>query len=411
MVNVLPEILISPATAKSKGLFRYLRGGDTLSVEVPSSYRVTLNDPAFPFTVRFKDSVQIIRHEPARGYFSIFQPKGVEVLAVGAEGDWYKLKLSRTQYAWVQKTSVEPLVKGILPPHSYLSSIRTYADEKKVVVSFPLAGKHPFRVFEDDARTIRIQLFGVTSNTDWIRYDARDDLIEVATWNQPEEDLYEFRLKLRHDLWGYDTYYVGNTFFFQLNKPPENVRKLKGKTIVIDPGHSSDPGAIGPTGLTEAEANLALALALARRLESKGAKVVLTRQGAEHVALYDRPVIAKLNNADLFISIHNNALPDGVNPFLNNGTSTYYYHPHSITLARAIHSEMVKATKLGDYGLFHGNLAVNRPTQYPAVLVECAFIILPEQEALLKTDKFRQKISKAIVKGIERFLREYDRHR
>jgi len=45
-------------------------------------------------------------------------------------------------------------------------------------------------------------------------------------------------------------------------------------------------------------------------------------------------VIAKLTNADLFVSVHNNALPDGINPFTNHGVSTYYYHPHSARLAK-----------------------------------------------------------------------------
>jgi len=108
------------------------------------------------------------------------------------------------------------------------------------------------------------------------------------------------------------------------------------------------------------------------------------------------------------VSIHNNALPDGVNPFTNNGVSTYYYHPHSIELARSIQSEMIKATGLPDHGLFYGNLAVNRPTQYPAVLVECAFMMIPEQEAMLKTDRFRRKVAWAIVNGIAEFLKGYD---
>jgi N-acetylmuramoyl-L-alanine amidase len=135
----------------------------------------------------------------------------------------------------------------------------------------------------------------------------------------------------------------------------------------------------------------------------------MTRDDMRHVGLAERPVIAKLAGGDLFVSIHNNALPDGVNPFVNHGVSTYYYHPHSIGLARAIQAEMLKATGMPDFGLYHGNLAVNRPTQYPAVLVECAFIILPEQEALLKTDRFRRKVAQAITQGIEDFLKEYDR--
>jgi len=407
-IDIIRRFLLRPYDTIDIRLTKFLSMGDSIVERMESPYAVTINNPSYPFTVRFIDSVQIIRHGPLKGYLSIFQPGGVEALAVGAEGEWYKIKLSKTQDGWVKKASIESLPKGILPPKSYLSSLRTYGDDDKFIVEFPLSGKHPFRIIEDDQRTVRIQLFGVTSNTDWIRYDFGDKLIRLATWSQPEEGLYELKLQLIQDIWGYDSYYRGNSFYFQLNKPPSNIRTLKGKTIVIDPGHSKDPGAIGPTGYTEAEANLAIALVLKKELQSKKVKVVMTREDDINVELYDRPKIAKLSNADLFVSIHNNALPDGVNPFTNNGTSSYYYHPHSIDFARCIHSEMLKATGLPDYGLYYGNLAVNRPTQYPAVLVECAFMIIPEQEAKLKTEKFRKKIAKAITKGIEDFLKEYN---
>ena len=389
-------------------LHRYLLWMQSGAVEKPSSYRVSFNNPSYPFTVRFVDSVQIVRHGPRKGYLSIFQPEGVEALVVSAEGDWYRLQLSQTQFGWVARQSVQVLVRGILPPHSYLRSIRSHAAADHVRVEFPLAGKHPFRVIEDNRRTIRVQLFGVTTDTDWIRYDFSDNLIDLATWSQPEPGLYELKLQLTSDIWGYDSYYAGNTLVFQLNRTPADVTRIRGKTIVIDPGHSRDPGAIGPTGYTEAQANLELALVLKKELRRRGARVVMTRQDDRHVALYDRPAIATANEADLFVSIHNNALPDGVNPFANNGSSTYYYHLHSMDLARSIQRELLKATGLNDYGLFHGNFAVNRPTQYPAVLVECAFMILPEQEALLKTGKFRKKVAKGIAAGIERFLKEYN---
>lgn len=401
--------LLNPEQPTVLQFHRYLRWLRAGPIHDSSGYAVTVNHPRYPFTVRFTDSVQIVRHGPRKGYLSIFQPSGVEALVVGAEGDWYRTKLSQTQFGWVARESVEALSKGILPTHSYLSSIRTHAAADHVLVEFPLKGVHPFRIVEHDRRTLIIQLFGVTSDTDWIRYDFSDQLIDLATWSQPEPELYQLKLDLTQDLWGYDGYYQGNTFYCRINRAPDDVHRLRGKTVVVDPGHSGDPGAIGPTGYTEAKANLKISLALKKELRRKGAKVVMTRQDDRHVALYDRPSIAKANDADLFVSIHNNALPDGVNPFVNNGSSTYYYHPHSIDLARAIQKELLSETKLNDYGLYHGNLAVNRPTQYPAVLIECAFMILPEQEAALKDDKYCKKVAKGIVKGIERFLKEYSR--
>ncbi|UCG61866.1 MAG: N-acetylmuramoyl-L-alanine amidase [Candidatus Zixiibacteriota bacterium] len=389
------------------GPLRPFGWGDTARLDTISSYAVTINSPEFPFTVRFTDSVQVLRYGPLKGYFSIFQPEGVEALAVGGEGDWYRIQLSKNQFAWAAMQSVEALPKGILPPSSYIKSVRSYDEHDHLLFEFPLTGKHPFRVYEDDRRNIRVQLFGVTSNTDWIRYDFNSDLIDLTSWSQPEEGVWEFTLSLTQDIWGYDSYYQGNTFFLKINKPPEDIKNWRGKRVVIDPGHSSDKGAIGPTGYTEAEANLHIALAVRDELQDKGATVIMTRDDDSHVDLYERPVIAKLTDADLFVSIHNNALPDGVNPFDNSGTSIYYYHPHSIDLARAIHREMLDELDLPDFGLYHGNLAVNRPTQYPAVLVECAFIIIPEQEAMIKTDKFRKKVAKAITKGIDQFLERY----
>jgi len=123
----------------------------------------------------------------------------------------------------------------------------------------------------------------VTSNTDWIRYDCADSLVDLATWSQPEEGLFEIKIALTTDLWGYDTYYTGNNFYLKLIRPPKMVGSVKGKTIVIDPGHASDPGSIGPTGLTEAEANLNIALALRDELIKRGAKVVMTRMNMQHV--------------------------------------------------------------------------------------------------------------------------------
>jgi N-acetylmuramoyl-L-alanine amidase len=376
-----------------------------------SGYRITVSNKQYPFTVRFTDSVQTIRYVPLGGYMSIYQPKGIIAWVVGAEGDWYKVKLSSTQYGWVAKASVEKTPVGTIAPKSLVKTIRTYGASESTLIEVGLSGMHPFRVIEENKRLLRVQLFGVNSDTDWIRYDHSDTLIDLITWSQPEPNVYEFTVALNHDLWGYDTYYKGNTFYCKLIKAPSDVHSIKGKTIVIDPGHSADPGSTGPTGYTEAEANLAMALVVREELTSRGAKVVMTRKDASNVPLYDRPAIAKKAKADLFVSIHQNALPDGVSPFLPYGVSTYYYHPQSIDLARDILTQAVKRTGLIDYGLYHGNLAVDRPTQYPAILIECAFMILPEQEALIKSDKFRKQIAESIADGIEQYLKSYDSNR
>ncbi len=399
-------LLDTPAELLDFDYLKLLKSCDKTIVD-SSSYYININPDSYPRMVELIDSVSIIRVGPRRGYLSIFQPKGVKALAVGREADWIKLKLSQTQFGWIQSRSVRFLDAGNLPEKSYVRAIRTFSDSEQHLIEIPLSEKHPFQLEEQDRYSARLRIYGANSDTDWIRYDFEDDNINYIRWSQPEPDIYQLDFHFKAPIWGYDIYYEGNILKCLFNKLPEYVNKLRNKKIVIDPGHSPDPGAIGPTRLTEAAANLNIALQLKRELEKKGAIVIMTREDMSALPLYDRPKIANAINADLFISIHNNALPDGIDPYENNGVSTYYYHLHSLDLAKTIQRELIKGTGFNNYGLYHGNFAVNRPTQYPAVLVECAFIILPEHEALLKTKKFQKKVARSIRKGIERFFEEF----
>ncbi len=399
-------LLDTPAELLDFDFLKLLRSCETTILD-SSSYFVKLNPDNYPRMVELIDSVSIVRLGPLKGYLSIFQPKGVKALAVGREADWIKLQLSQTQFGWIQNHSVRFLETGNLPEKSFVRAVRTYSNTDKLLIEVPLSEKHPFRLEERDRYLATLEIYGANSDTDWIRYDFEDENIDYISWSQPEPDIYQLNFHFNNPIWGYDIFYEGNTLKCMFNKPPEHINILKYKRIVIDPGHSPDPGAIGPTRLTESEANLNIALRLKKELERKGAIVRMTREDMSALPLYDRPKIAKAEDADLFVSIHNNALPDGINPFENNGVSTYYYHLHSINLAKAIQREIIKGTGFNNYGLYHGNLAVNRPTQYPAVLVECAFIILPEHEALLKTKTFQKKVARSIRKGIEKFLKEY----
>jgi len=156
----------------------------------------------------------------------------------------------------------------------------------------------------------------------------------------------------------------------------------------------------------EKDANLAIALSLRKMLETEGANVVMTRTGDVEVGLLDRPIIARAAEADLFISVHNNALPDGINPFVNHGTSSYYYHPFCRILARTAQRRLLQATRLPDYGVYHANFAVLRPTQYPSILVECAFMLIPEQEEALQEEDFHRRIAREITHGLNDYLED-----
>ncbi|MBL7995734.1 N-acetylmuramoyl-L-alanine amidase, partial [bacterium] len=138
-----------------------------------------------------------------------------------------------------------------------------------------------------------------------------------------------------------------------------------------------------------------------------GATIVMTHSDtSQNLTLYDRVAIANENKCDLFVSIHHNALPDGVNPFIQSlGPSVIYYHPQSKKLAESIQKKLVKQTKLPDFGVFQGNMAVCRNAEMPAVLVECAFLILPDQEKMIVDPKFQKKAAQGIKEGIKKFLK------
>jgi N-acetylmuramoyl-L-alanine amidase len=138
-------------------------------------------------------------------------------------------------------------------------------------------------------------------------------------------------------------------FAAQINKKEQGLIKennlieekiLKGKRIVIDPGHGGkDVGAIGQSGTLEKDVTLTLATNLQRELENKtGATVILTRDKDVTLSLKDRLELAKSKNADLFISIHFDAFTSNE----VNGITTYYNNEADRSLAALIHRHLFK---------------------------------------------------------------------
>ena len=226
----------------------------------------------------------------------------------------------------------------------------------------------------------------------------------VAAFRSGSQMHYVFNLN--GPVYGYQPLWEEGKFTFRVRKPPaiDAAEPLRGLTIAIDPGHPPI-GATGPTGLWEPEATLPVGLKARELLQAKGVNVLMTRETPDPVDLNLRPALARRANAHAFVSIHLNAVPDGVNPFRAQGTATYHYYLHSAPLAFAVQKAAVPLLSLPDHGVKRENFAVVRGTWMPSVLVEGAFIIMPDQEAALRTPEYQQRYAQAIVDGLEAYFR------
>ncbi|RAP76889.1 N-acetylmuramoyl-L-alanine amidase [Paenibacillus montanisoli] len=178
---------------------------------------------------------------------------------------------------------------------------------------------------------------------------------------------------------------------------------LKGKMIVLDPGHGGkDVGSIGGAGTYEKEVTLQTAQHIGRKLTEQGATVVMTRQADTTISLKGRTEVAQTAHADLFISIHYDAFQSSD----VYGMTTYYNKPQDREIARIIHDKLFRQDiQTKDRGVQFGDYHVIRENATPAVLLELGYISNEDEEARMKTESFQEQIATAIVNGVIEGLR------
>lgn len=175
-------------------------------------------------------------------------------------------------------------------------------------------------------------------------------------------------------------------------------QKLEKLRIVIDPGHGgNDPGAIGKNGCKEKDINLDIA----KRIKALLPSVLLTREEDVDVSLQGRVDYAYQVNADVFVSIHNNSMPEGK---VGTGTETYYFREDSLHLAQCVHEALVSKLGLPDGGVRRRGFYVIKNSPCPSILIEGAYLSNPAEEKLLASEEFRQKIAEAVVEGLKKYF-------
>jgi len=387
------------------------RGIDTVRLPLAATSPVT-SDGSTQWVVLGADSVSvsdtdrvvIARPTPGGTYKWFFLP-GTAVELTGRQGDFARVRLDGELEVWVAAQDVRPLPAGAAAPRRIAENARVVSGSDWSDVVIPVGERPPFLI-EEIGEALVLTLYGVRGATDVINYAGADSLVGVVSWEQVASDRLRYTVRLRGAPYGYLVMWDRGNLVLRLRRPPQinASAPLRGLVIAVDPGHPPI-GATGPTGLYEPVPTLAVGPKLKTLLEARGATVVMTRSTPDPVALGDRPIIARRAGAHALISIHLNALPDGINPFTAHGTGTYFFHPQAEPLARAVQRGMIQQMGLRDLGINYDNLALARPTWMPSILCEGAFLMLPDQEAALRTPEFQERYARGIADGLERYFR------
>ncbi len=178
---------------------------------------------------------------------------------------------------------------------------------------------------------------------------------------------------------------------------------VRDKLIILDAGHGgSDPGA-QRSGVSEKDLTMQITNQLKKRLLQLGARVIMTRTDDTFVSLEDRVKITNENQADLFLSIHINALESTSSIY---GVETYYQTEQSRLLAVAIHQQLVQGLGVPDRSVRKARFYVINHTPVPAILAEVGFISNPKERDNLGTSEYQAKIADSVSQGVVQYLTE-----
>lgn len=215
------------------------------------------------------------------------------------------------------------------------------------------------------------------------------------------------------------------SFSFKVGSEIETIKTVaipvSSKVVIVDAGHGSpDEGAESSNGVLEAQINLEIALKLQKLLEQSGCTVILTR--SDENGIYDadsnsirekkvsdiknRVEIGNNSNADIFVSIHLNKIDQnkyyGWQTFYKTGSEKSKILAEKIqeSLNNSIQRENNrKPAKLN-------SIYIMKHIEIPICLVECGFLSNPEEEELLLTDEYQEKLAWGIYNGINDYFIE-----
>lgn len=199
--------------------------------------------------------------------------------------------------------------------------------------------------------------------------------------------------------------------FVVIDAPQHMVKPDYRRVIMIDPGHGGQD--FGTQSLvkpiyTEKNLNLTTARMLQDYLKQMGYETYMTRYDDTFISLDKRAQLANDKNVDLFVSVHYNAAPNAK----AEGIEVFYYRidksqdrvQTSKILADSVLTHLIEATHAKSRGVKHGNLAVIRKTNMPAILVEGGFLTSESELAKLKDPAYLKTVAWGIAQGVHAYV-------
>lgn len=340
-----------------------------------------------------------------------FLDTNVVIKVVDSTKDDYKVQLSKYHFAYMPKGNFKKEGNIQIQPYYLTNKLRVYGDNKFDYVSVILDEQLPYRSIQEiNPSRIIVDVFGATSNTNWITQLSTAKEVKNIYYEQPEDDVFRIVIELNHaQHWGYSIYYEEKKLMIRVKRQPEvlnlenpEVLNLENLKIAIDAGHGGQNGGAEGTNSHIAEKNYTLLFAkeLKNALLNEKAVVFMTREKDTTLSMPERIMMLRELQPDLLISLHlNSDKQDTV-----QGVSTYYRYIGFRPLTQFVLNRM-KELGLKEYGnIGNFNFSLNGPTDYPNCLIEIAFLSNKEDEEKILDPEFHKKVAEKIIAGIKDWL-------
>lgn len=356
-----------------------------------------------------------------KGDSLLFPASSTHYTVIGKEGHDYRVRLGAGLSGLINGKQIK--LSSRAPTPIWGGDITLEADNsKETILRISLKnGKSPYFLQQLGPNQLSLKLFGLqrppilASPLNDPRQlgglgISRASLRTASTEAKVSELIIDFR---QTQLWGFYAQHdvFSDDLLLVARKPPlldaANEAPLSGRVITLDAGHGGrHEGGRGSFGVHEKDLVLPITLLTAAKLRKMGATVHLTRQNDMTLGLYERVLLAEDMGSELLVSIHANALPDGVNPLGVRGPEIFFSHLQAQNVSEYVLRSLRQFLPENGYGMGlrpNANFALTRPSAQISLLVELGYLTDAQNLRALSDPIKQDTFAEAIALGIRDF--------